>query len=192
LSRSSLPKKQRHRRLLEIIESSPFMTDEELAEKLNVSIPTIRLDRLELNVPELRQRIKNVAAENHIKVKALKTEEIFGEIIDLELNVRGISMLETTDEMVFRENEIVRGHYIYSMAESLAMSVIDASVALVGVANIKYKIPVSSGAKLIAKAEVKSIRRNNHIVWVFIYEKQMEVFRGKFILVSVGKVNNND
>ena len=49
----------------------------------------------------------------------------------------------------------------------------------VGVANIKYKIPVSSGAKLIAKAEVKSIRRNNHIVWVFIYEKQMEVFRGK-------------
>ena len=49
-------------------------------------------------------------------------------------------MLETTDEMVFRENEIVRGHYIYSMAESLAMSVIDASVALVGVANIKYVI----------------------------------------------------
>jgi len=28
---------------------------------LGVSVPTIRLDRLELGIPELRERIKNVA-----------------------------------------------------------------------------------------------------------------------------------
>jgi acyl-CoA thioesterase FadM len=67
----------------------------------------------------------------------------------------------------------------------LAIGVIDAQVALVGVANIKYKIPVYAGSKLVAKAEVKKVRGANHIVWVKIYEKQVEIFRGKFILVSL-------
>jgi acyl-CoA thioesterase FadM len=58
-------------------------------------------------------------------------------------------------------------------------------VALVGVANIKYKTPVYAGSKLIARAEVRRMRENNFIVWVKIIEKQLEVFRGKFILVAV-------
>jgi len=60
--------------------------------------------------------------------------------------------------MVFEKTRIVQGHYIYSLAESLAIAVIDAQVALVGVANIKYKVPVYAGSKLVAKAEVKSQR----------------------------------
>ena len=58
--------------------------------------------------------------------------------------------------MAFERTKIIRGHYIYSLAESLAIAVIDADVALVGVANIKHKTPVYSGNKLLAKAEVKS------------------------------------
>ena len=72
-----------------------------------------------------------------------------------------------------------------SLAESLAIAVIDAEVALVGVANIKYKIPVYAGSKLMAKATVKRARNRSYIVWVFIYHKRKEVFRGKFILVSI-------
>lgn len=194
LNKSSKAKKARHSLLLKKIEEDPFMTDEDIAEFLNVSIPTVRLDRLELGIPELRQRIRDVASLNHQKVRALHADEIVGEIVEINLGESGISILDTTDQMVFAQSKIVRGHYIYSFAESLAIAVIDAEVALVGVANIKYKIPVYSGSKLIAKAAVKQIRQRNHIVWVFIYHKQNEVFRGKFILVSIGnnKLGNNE
>lgn len=188
MSRSSLPKKERHRILLDKIKEDPFLTDEELAEVFSVSVPTIRLDRLELGIPELRERIKNVAEKNYSKVKSLQSKEIVGELIDLDLGKNGISVLETTQDMAFEKTKIVRGHFIYSLAESLAIAVIDAHVALVGVANIKYKTPVYEGSKLIARAEVRRVKENNYIVWVKISEKQVEVFRGKFILVSLDKL----
>lgn len=185
MSRSSLVKKERHEILHNKLSQDPFLTDEELAELLSVSIPTIRLDRLEMGIPELRERIKNMAEESIGKVKTLKGKEIVGELLDLNLGINAISVLLTDSQMAFEKTKIVRGHFIYSLAESLAISVIDAQVALVGVANIKYKTPVHAGSKLIAKAEVKGVRSKKHIVWVKIFEKHQEVFRGKFILVSI-------
>jgi acyl-coenzyme A thioesterase PaaI-like protein len=187
MSRSSFAKKERQSVLLGKIKEDPFLTDEELSELFSVSIPTIRLDRLELGIPELRERIKNVAEINLSKVKSLQSKEIVGELIDLNLGSNGMSILETNDNMAFEKTKIIRGHFIYSLAESLAIAVIDAQVALVGVANIKYKTPVYAGSKLVAKAEVRKVRENNFIVWVKILEKQIEVFRGKFILVSLDK-----
>lgn len=191
MGKNSLAKKERQRILLEKLEDDPFLTDEELSEIFQVSVPTIRLDRLELGIPELRQRIKDVAELNYSKVKSLQSSEIVGELIDLKLGQSGISILETEDSMAFERTKIVRGHFIYSFAESLAIAVIDANVALVGVANIKYKIPVYSNTKLIAKAEVKRRLDNKYIVWVKIYRKEDEVFRGKFILVSIKNSNNS-
>ncbi|MDK2798411.1 MAG: hypothetical protein PWP27_2080 [Clostridiales bacterium] len=178
-------KKERQMNLQKQLREAPFLTDEDLAEIFNVSVPTIRLDRLELGIPELRERIKNVAENTYNKVKTIKSQEIVGELVDIELGNSGISILETDESMVFEKTKIVRGHFIYSLAETLAIAVIDAQVALIGVANIKYKNPVYAGAKLIAKAEVIRIRQNKYIVWVKIKEKQLEVFRGKFILVSL-------
>lgn len=188
MSRSSLLKKERQSILVDKIKNDPFLTDDELSELFTVSIPTIRLDRLELGIPELRERIKNVAENNYSKVKTLDSKEIVGELIDLNLGKSGVSVLETNDGMAFEKNKIIRGHFIYSLAESLAIAVIDAQVALVGVANIKYKTPVYSGCKLTARAEVKRIRGSNYVVWVRISEKQLEIFRGKFILVSLEKI----
>ena len=186
MSRDSRAKQERHARLTATLREDPFLTDEEIAEILNVSVPTVRLDRLELGVPELRQRIKEMAARNHNKVRSLHAEDIIGEIVELNLGESAISVLDTTEQMVFAHSKIVRGHYIYSMAESIAISVIDADVALVGVANIKYKKPVYAGSKLVAKVTVKEKRdRGRYIVWVMIYNKQVEVFRGKFILVAI-------
>jgi acyl-coenzyme A thioesterase PaaI-like protein len=178
-------KKMRQQSLKIRLEVEPFLTDDELSEVFKVSVPTIRLDRMELGIPELRERIKNLAENSYNKVKAIKSGEIVGELIDINLGKSGISILEADDNMVFEKSKIVRGHYIYSFAETLAIAVIDANVALIGVANIKYKSPVFAGAKLIAKAEVIRIKENNYIVWVKIKEKQLEVFRGKFILVSL-------
>ena len=188
MSRSSLLKKERQSILVKKIKEDPFLTDEELAEKFSVSIPTIRLDRLELGIPELRERLKNVAEENYSKVKSLQSKEIIGELLDIDLGKNGISMLETNQGMAFEKTKIIRGHFIYSLAESLAIAVIDAQVALVGVANIKYKTPVYAGCKLIARAEVRRIKGRSYVVWVKILEKQVEVFKGKFILVSLEKV----
>lgn len=187
MSKTSLTKKERQSILLQKIKDNPFLTDEELAESFSVSIPTVRLDRLELGIPELRERIKNVAEGNIAKVRSISSREIIGELVDIELGVSGISIFETTQDMVFEKSKIVRGHYIYSLAESLAIAVIDANVALVGVANIKYKTPVYAGTKLIAKAEVKRVRGNSYVVWVKISKQQEQVFRGKFILVALEK-----
>lgn len=182
-----LSKQDRLEKLLQVVDEDPFMTDEELSDQFNVSIQTIRLDRLELKIPELRQRIRSVATKNSDKVKTLGRTEIVGELIDLELNKSGISILETDKTQAFERTRIIKGHFIFAMAESLAMAVINANVAITGVANIKYRVPVLAGQKLVAKAKVSRIRGDEYYVHVMIHVKDDVVFRGKFILVSVNR-----
>ena len=69
-------------------------------------------------------------------------------------------------------------------ADSLALAVIDAPMAVTGVANIKYKVPVHVGEKLVAKAEIVRQRGNKYFVWVKTRNGDQEVFRAKFIMVS--------
>lgn len=185
MSSIKLPKKERQQKLKRKLLEDPFLTDEELMQLFDVSIQTIRLDRLELGIPEHRERVKNVAELNYSKVRSIGETEIVGELIDLNLGENGISILETTKEMAFKKTNIIRGHHIFAQAESLAMAVIDAEVAVTGVANIKYKIPVKAGHKLIAKAEVVRERGNKYFVHVFTHVAQEQVFRGKFILVTI-------
>jgi len=185
LTKKGLSKKERQERLKQILDDDPFLNDEELAEKLQVSIQTIRLDRMELKLPELRERIRSVARQNYSKVRSIDVKELMGELVDLELDKRGISILETTQDMTFGKTRVVRGEIIFAQANSLAIAVIDTNVALTGVANIKYKLPVYAGQKLVAKAEVTRVRGNKKFVFVRISAKQKEVFRGKFILVSL-------
>jgi acyl-coenzyme A thioesterase PaaI-like protein len=185
LVRKGLSKKDRQKSLEDKIDRDPFLTDEELSDFFDVSIQTIRLDRMELGIPELRERIRSVAEGTYKKVRSLTGKEIVGELVDLELGKRGISILETDASMSFEKTNVVRGQFIYALAESLAIAVIDADVALIGVANIKYKQPVRSGQKLVAQAEVVRQRGNKYFVWVKIRLKMQEVFRGKFILVAM-------
>ena len=88
-------KKERQRLLTITIKDNPFITDEELAEKFSVSVQTIRLDRLELSIPELRERIKNVAEKRFDdEIRSLPLEEVIGEIIDIELDKSAISIFD--------------------------------------------------------------------------------------------------
>ncbi len=191
MSKKGLSKKQRQKLLIKTLAEDPFLNDEELAEKFNVSIQTIRLDRMELKLPELRERIKAVAEENYAKVRSIDITEIVGELVDLELDKRGISILETTNKMTFGKSKVIRGEIIFAQANSLAIATIDAKIALTGVANIKYKLPVYAGQKLVAKAEVTRVRGNKKFVFVRIFVKRQEVFRGKFILVSLDNEDDN-
>ena len=76
-------KKERHEKLLAQIREKPFLTDEELARRLAVSVQTIRLDRLELGIPELRGRIRRMAEKAQDKVKSIESVDVVGEILAL-------------------------------------------------------------------------------------------------------------
>ncbi len=180
-------KKERQQLLVEKVKEKPFLTDEELAKALSVSVQTIRLDRLELGIPELRGRIRKMAETAQNKVKSIQSGEVVGELIDLELGHSGISLLRVTEDMVFAKTQIAKGHYMFSQANSLALAIIDAPMAVTGVANVKYKVPVHVGEKLIAKAEIVRVRGNKYFVWVKTRNDTQEVFRAKFIMVSWGE-----
>ena len=180
-------KKERQQLLVEKVKEKPFLTDEELAKALGVSVQTIRLDRLELGIPELRGRIRKMAETAQNKVKSIQSGEVVGELIDLELGHSGISLLRVTEDMVFAKTQIAKGHYMFSQANSLALAIIDAPMAVTGIANVKYKVPVHVGEKLIAKAEIVRVRGNKYFVWVKTRNDTQEVFRAKFIMVSWGE-----
>ena len=72
-------KKERQQLLLQQVKEKPFLTDEELAQKLNVSVQTIRLDRLELGIPELRGRIRKMAESAQNKVKSIESGDVVGD-----------------------------------------------------------------------------------------------------------------
>ena len=182
-----MKKKERQELLVAKVKEKPFLTDEELAKELAVSVQTIRLDRLELGIPELRGRIRKMAETAQNKVKSIQSGEVVGELIDLELGRSGISLLRVTEDMVFQRTQIAKGHYMFSQANSLALAIIDAPMAVTGIANVKYKVPVHVGEKLIAKAEIVRVRGNKYFVWVKTRNEEREVFRAKFIMVSWGE-----
>src|SRR5699024_9702470 len=153
-----IKKSERQQLLIEKIEQTPFITDEELANHFNVSIQTIRLDRLELAIPELRERIKSLATNQwNGTVKSLPLEEVIGDIIDLQLDERAISMMTIQKEQVFSRNEIARGHHLFAQANSLAVAVIDDEFALTKKSKIEFTRQVRLGEQVVAKAEVKRV-----------------------------------
>ncbi len=151
-----LLKKERQKRLVQTLQENPFATDEDLANMFAVSIQTIRLDRLELGIPELRERIKSVAEQKLDAIRSLDIDEVIGEVIEIQLDSYAFSVLEIKPEHVFSRTQIARGHYIFAQANSLAVAVIDAEVALTASARIRFVRPVKLGEKLVAKAVVRS------------------------------------
>lgn len=186
MSRTDIARKERNKQILEYLEREPFANDEKLAEYFNVSVNTIRLDRARLGIKEVRERIKDRASENEKKIISLSKEEIIGNIIEFVPGEKAVSVLETKEYMSFENMDVIKGYHIYSMAESLAISLIPNKVALVGVANIKYVKKILKNQAIYAHAEVKKKRETNYIVWVKIFDKNDELkFKGKFILKGI-------
>lgn len=187
-----LPKRERQQRLKESIEANPFVTDEELMRTFAVSIQTVRLDRLELGIPELRERIKSMAEKSYDQVRSLPLHEVIGDIIDLQLDKSGISMFEIREEHVFSRNKIARGHHIFAQANSLAVAVINDEVALTASADIRFLRSVRLGEKCIAKAYVRSLSRGKAKVEVLTYSGEETVFQGEFLIFHSRKEQRNN
>lgn len=189
-----MPKRQRHQQLSKLIEENPFITDRELNRLLRVSIQTIRLDRLELGIPELRERMKLMAERSYDSVKSLPLHEVIGDIVDLQLDKSGISIFEITNEHVFSRTSIARGHHVFAQANSLAVAVINDEIALTASADIRFVRPVKLGEKCIAKAYVRSIfgERSKARVEVFTYVGDEMVFQGHFIIYRSARDSNGE
>ena len=189
------PKKDRQQLLLQIIEDNPFVTDEQLALKFDVSVQTIRLDRMELAIPELRERIKDVAARNHSnELKSLPIDEVIGEIIDIELDERAISIFDVKEEHVFQRNGIARGHHLFAQANSLAVAVIDDELALTVRSSITFIKPVHAGDRVVTKAVVtkRDEEKNRTYIKVTSTVENELVFVGEFEMYRTKGEENND
>lgn len=178
-----ITKKERQGLLTSTIKENPFITDEELAEKFAVSVQTIRLDRLELSIPELRERIKNVAEKRfEDEVRSLPLEEVIGEIIDINLDKSAISIFDVKEEHVFKRNKIARGHHLFAQANSLAVALINDELALTAKANIQFKRSVKQDERVIAKAKVLRIDEELGRTFVDVqsFVNNELVFHGEF------------
>ncbi len=162
------------------LQSNPFLTDEELAHNYKVSIQTIRLDRMEMGIPELRERIKHVAEQKLDPVKSLQLHEVIGDLVDLQLDHSATSELVIREEHVFSRTYVARGHYIFAQANSLAVALVNEEVVLTGAARIRFIRPVRLGEKLVAKALVRSASGDQIKVRVETRVGEELVFSGTF------------
>lgn len=189
------PKKQRQQALKDSIKDNPFVTDEELSVEFDVSVQTIRLDRMELAIPELRERIKHVAVKTfEDEVKSLPIDEVIGEIIDIELDNKAISIFDVKPEHVFQRNKIARGHHLFAQANSLAVAVMNEELALTVKSELQFLRPVTAGQRVVAKAEVVESHpeKNRAFVKVISSVEQQTVFIGTFEMYRMTEQSEGD
>ncbi len=167
---------------MKLIKNNPAITDHELAEKLRVSVSTVRLDRALIGIPELRERLKSMAENAANNLKSLKQSEVIGELLELEPDKWALSILKTARNMAFKFTDIILDHYIYSQASSIAVAAIKAAVVIVDSMRGEYKGHAHIGDVLIARAKVGVNHDGKKIVSVRTRVKDKEIFVGRFIV----------
>lgn len=186
MARTDLARIERNKAMQEYVKQNPLATDNMLAKHFNVSVNTIRLDRTRLGIKEFKERLKEKAGQSMKKVTSISETEFFGDLIEYIPGKTARSRLEIRDYMTFGNINVAKGQYIYSFAETLAISLIPTAAALVGVANIKYINKIYNGDIVYAEAEVKRKTETGYIVWVYIENEHGELkFKGKFILKGI-------
>jgi len=178
-------KEERRKLLEEALSVNPFFTDEELSGRFKVSVSTIRLDRGELGIPELRERTRAVAQEAYLTLKALDDQELIGELLELVIGERACSRLMIDESMVLTKARVARGHYLFAQANSLAIALVDAPIALTGSVELKFKRPVQLGEVVVAKGSVLKRKQNKYWVRISVSVGAEEVLRGDWILFAI-------
>jgi hypothetical protein len=161
------------------------MSDNELAKELGVSVGTIRLDRVLLNVPELRERARQMAESASSRLTSMKQEEVLGEIIELEPNRLALSVLSTNREYAFRHTDIIADHYIYAQAATLAIAAVKEELVIVASARAQFRRTAKVGERLMACAKVGTHKDNKYVVSVHTRIGNREIFVGRFVVEAV-------
>ena len=179
-----LKKTERRHEIKKAINENPFITDSELCELFNVSIQTIRLDRTQLNIPELRKRIKSVAKQNYEYIKGL-------EAIQVKPNYSAQSIIEITEEYVFQKTRIARGHILFAQANSLCVALIHNSTVLTQESNLKFIEKVKLHDNVRAEATVINRTNRHYDIKVESFVKDTRVFTGIFKMFYISEDENH-
>lgn len=174
---------------MEELARHPFFTDDELAEKFKVSVATIRLDRGELGIPELRERTRAVAQEAYAKLKSLDDREVIGELQELVIGERACSKMLIEESMVLSKARVARGHHLFAQANSLAIALVDAPMALTGSAELKFIRPVQWGEVTMAVGQVLKRRGNKYWIRVSVHVGAEEVLRGNWVIFAIDQLS---
>ena len=174
----------------EALSKHPFFTDEELAERFKVSVSTIRLDRGELGIPELRERTRAVAQEAYLTLKSLDDQELIGRLLELVIGERARSELMIDDSMVLAKARVARGHYLFAQANSLAIALVDAPMALTGSVELKFIRPVQLGEIVVAEGKVLKRKQSKYWVRVSVKVDSEEVLRGNWVLFAISELKD--
>lgn len=186
-----LTRAERQRQLRELVTLSPLQTDEDLAQYFGVSVPTIRLDRLHLGIPELRLRSEGLARRTVSQINGIARPDMVGELLDLDIGKSGRSILDTDPAMGFVQTGVLKSHHLFAQADSLARAVVDGDVVLTGLANAKFKQPVMAGEQIMAHAEVIRRTDSRWVVLVVSHVRGEAVFRAKFVVFAMKATSNS-
>lgn len=177
-------KDERRKVLGEELTQHPFFTDEELAKRFRVSVSTIRLDRGVLGIPEVRERTRAVAQEAYSTLKSLDDQEVIGELQELVIGERACSTMGIEESMVLAKARVARGHYLFAQANSLAIALVDAPMALTGSVELKFIRPVQLGELVVAEGRVIKRKGNKYWVDVALMVNTEVVLQGKWVLFA--------
>lgn len=180
----SKSRKQRHEQLINLINTNPLLTDEELAAALEVSLSTVRLDRGLLSIPEVRGRMRTMAEQATSRLTSLRAEEVVGELLELEPNQWALSVLTTSRDMAFRHTDLIGDYFIYAQAATLAIATIGEGMVVVGAARLRYRYPAYVGEKILARSKVGTHKGKKYAVSVHTRVGNREIFVGRFIVAA--------
>ena len=114
----------------------------------------------------------------------MHTDEVIGDIVDIKLDDRALSIFDVTEDHVFQRNGIARGHHLFAQANSLAVAVMDDDLALTVKSTIHFLKPVKAGDRVVARANVKkeSLMEKRTLVEVISTVGDETVFTGEFYM----------
>lgn len=173
-------KRSRQSELQSLLDGNPFLTDQELADKFTVSIQTIRLDRMELGIPELRERVKMVANDAYAKAKSLGDEKLMGNLLEFDPGVRGVSALNATMDMIYERTMTVKAEHIFAQANSLAILVADSMDIAVMEFSGRFLRSIYAGERLICTVTAQKAGNDSLSLAVSTRSNNTEILAGTF------------
>ncbi|MDR3271460.1 MAG: transcription factor FapR [Peptococcaceae bacterium] len=177
---AKLTKTERRQALHRALAENPFLTDEELADRFSVSIPTIRLDRGVLGIPELRERTKAVAHSVYPNLRTLGDEELIGQLTDLVVGQYACSELQITEDMVLEKARVARGHHLFAQANSLASALVNDDIALTGSAQLRFMRLVRQDERVEMQGRVQLRQGNQYEIAISGWVQGQQVFQGQW------------
>jgi hypothetical protein len=175
-------RQERRQQLLAYLANDPLQTDEQLAERLAVSVPTVRLDRAALGIGPLKARSEQLAARliQREGEKADQDAPVDETLVALERGHYGEARFAPRPEDGRRLGRTLAVAYLVGLAEMLAERIVPGEVVLTGLVQARCLRPIRTDEEIVAKAWLVRCTDRRLVVRVDMESAGERVFRAKF------------